>query len=210
MQSALPTQPSPAGQPVGHPPPQSTPVSVPFWIPSVQLGAWQTKPTHTPLSQSVASLQPPSVAQGTHAGPPQSTSVSEPSLTPSVQVRASQRLLKQVPFPHCDARRHPTHCPAWLHTAPPSMSHGMPSGPGAFPGAPSKQVSTVQGLPSSRTLVSSSTTFTFPAPSQISLWQSPGTWWWVGVPSAASFGAQKPPTQARVLHTVSSPGQSKA
>src|SRR6202522_1987588 len=109
MQSALPAQPSPAGQPTGHPPPQSTPVSVPFWIPSVQVGAWQVRgePPHTPLAQSLATSQSVPVAQGAHAGPPQSTPVSAPSFTPSVQVRGTQRLSKQVIAPHCDARRQP-------------------------------------------------------------------------------------------------------
>ena len=51
-QSELAKQPCPTGQ-AGHtPPPQSTPVSLPFFTPSVQVGAAQTPFVQTTLTQS--------------------------------------------------------------------------------------------------------------------------------------------------------------
>jgi hypothetical protein len=53
----------PAAQP-GHEPPQSTPVSVPFFCESVQDAAWHTLLVQIFVAQSVATVQPPPAAQG--------------------------------------------------------------------------------------------------------------------------------------------------
>ena len=44
--------------PGSYAPPQSTSVSLPFFTPSLQVGAWQMPPVHTPLVQSPATAQP--------------------------------------------------------------------------------------------------------------------------------------------------------
>ena len=95
--------------------PQSTSVSGPFLIPSVQVGAWQSPPMQLPLWQSVPSAQ---VLLGAQAGqpdpaPPQSTSVSLPFWTLSVQVRAAHapaaqtRLAQSPPTLHFWAAAQP-------------------------------------------------------------------------------------------------------
>src|SRR5207253_2195365 len=70
-------------------PPQSTPVSVPFLTPSLQVGAWHVT-LQTPFWQSLAAPQATPVPQvlpsPTQSTPPQSTPVSLPFLTPSLQV----------------------------------------------------------------------------------------------------------------------------
>jgi hypothetical protein len=66
-------------------PPQSTPVSLPFMMPSKQLGAAQAFPTQFPDRQSAATAHISPFPQAGHP-PPQSTSVSVPSFTLSVQV----------------------------------------------------------------------------------------------------------------------------
>ena len=74
---------------VGAPPPQSTSVSVPFLIPSLFVGGWQTPPVHATLLQSLVTAQLLPVSQrGAFVGapPPQSTSVSVPFLIPSLFV----------------------------------------------------------------------------------------------------------------------------
>src|ERR1700679_4058512 len=84
-QSELPAQRSPPGQPGHVEPPQSTSVSVPFWIMSLHVAAMQTPFVHEKLWQSVGPAQ--CLPRG-HCGqsPPQSTSVSTPFLMPSVHV----------------------------------------------------------------------------------------------------------------------------
>ena len=69
-------------------PPQSMSVSLPFFTPSLQVGAWQVPPEQTPLVQSAATLQPFPAVQALQVLPPQSMSVSSWFCTPSVQVGA--------------------------------------------------------------------------------------------------------------------------
>jgi hypothetical protein len=69
-------------------PPQSMPVSVPFFTPSEQRGTWHTPPVHTPLVQSPANAQVTPLAHGEQLPPPQSTPVSVPFFTPSVHTGA--------------------------------------------------------------------------------------------------------------------------
>ncbi len=57
-QSPLPLQVRPLTHLVHVAPPQSTSDSVPFLTRSVQVGAWQTLPVHTPLTQSLPPMQP--------------------------------------------------------------------------------------------------------------------------------------------------------
>jgi hypothetical protein len=58
-------------------PPQSTSLSLPLWMTSLQAGAWHTAAVQTPLVQSLAVRQALPFAQGEHTPPPQSISVSE-------------------------------------------------------------------------------------------------------------------------------------
>jgi hypothetical protein len=58
---------------------------VPFWIPSLQLGASQIIAVHTLLAQSVGAAHAPPAGQPAQSGPPQSWSDSPPFLTPSLQ-----------------------------------------------------------------------------------------------------------------------------
>jgi hypothetical protein len=97
LQSALPAQPVPSAHGPQVPPPQSTPLSAPFLIPSLQAAAWQSPPTHTPLVQSLAALHAPPTAQGAQAGPPQSTPVSAPLRTLSLHAAGAQIPLRQTP-----------------------------------------------------------------------------------------------------------------
>ncbi len=65
-------------------PPQSFAVSVPFLMPSLQVGAMHTPAVHLALAQSVATTQTLPVSQvGQPSPPPQSTSVSSPFCSPS-------------------------------------------------------------------------------------------------------------------------------
>src|SRR5262245_31640821 len=79
---------------LGQPPlpPQSTSVSAPFLIRSLQVTFWHTLLVHTPEAQSRGSAQPSPSAQAGQVAPPQSTSVSSPSLTLLLQVKAWQTL----------------------------------------------------------------------------------------------------------------------
>jgi len=78
--------------------PQSIVGSLPFFTPSVQLGAWHrwAVAEHTRLVQSLGSVQPLLSAHGLLQAEPQSTSVSLPFLTLSVQLVAWQTLLEQL------------------------------------------------------------------------------------------------------------------
>src|SRR5260221_533662 len=91
----------PAGH-AGHvPPPQSTSVSLPFFMPSVQLGAgmgWQTPPLQKFEPQSPLPVHLPPLPHFPHAHPPQSTSVSMPFFTPSEQVGAWHTPFVQTPL----------------------------------------------------------------------------------------------------------------
>ena len=81
-----------------HVEPQSTVGSLPFFTPSVQLGAWQVwvAARHTWLVQSLASAQPLLSAHGLLQLDPQSTSVSLPFFTPSLQLVAWHVPLEQL------------------------------------------------------------------------------------------------------------------
>jgi hypothetical protein len=78
----------PTLQPGHEGPPQSTPVSEPFFTPSVQLAWAQVPELQTAVTQSLGAAQESPGAQAPHAEPPQSTSVSAPFRTPSVQAGA--------------------------------------------------------------------------------------------------------------------------
>jgi len=77
-------------------PPQSTSVSLPFFFPSLQVGAAQLPEVHTWEVQSEAAEQDLPVAQGLHEEPPQSVSVSSPFFTPSVQIGLEHTLAAQA------------------------------------------------------------------------------------------------------------------
>ncbi len=98
-QSALTPQVLPLAHLAAHVPPQSTSLSLPFLIPSVQVGsAVQIPATQLVLVQSVPARQVLPLAQSAAQLPPQSTSVSVPFFTPSVQVGAggAQRPAEQL------------------------------------------------------------------------------------------------------------------
>jgi hypothetical protein len=87
------------------PPPQSFPVSAPFFTPSVQVGTWQTLPMHTPEAQSAPTPHGPSSGQPAH-DPPQSTPVSNPFFAWSVQLGAWQKPSVQMPDAQSDPVLH--------------------------------------------------------------------------------------------------------
>ena len=97
--SVLVLQPWPAGHLFGQEPPQSTPVSIPFFIPSVQLdGVTQTPFWHVkPVWQSLFVEQPLPDEHLFGQEPPQSIPVSVPSLTPLAQLVGG---VPQTPFVH--------------------------------------------------------------------------------------------------------------
>jgi hypothetical protein len=84
-----------------HEPPQSTSVSVPSFVPLVQLAVWHLPLVQLPERQSAATEQPAPTAHlfVVLQEPPQSTSVSEPFLTVSLHAAALQTLveLSQTP-----------------------------------------------------------------------------------------------------------------
>ena len=95
---------------------------------------------------------------------------------------------EQVRVPHSEsvpgqsaAFRHPTHCPVELHTSP--MPQLAPAGPAGFDGTPLVQTSLVHGFLSSGTSRSSICDARAPLPSQLFVWQSPGTCAEVAVPA---------------------------
>ncbi len=98
-------------------PPQSTPVSSPFFRPSVQLGAAQRPESQPPLRQSVGAAHVADSAQPPHA-PPQSTSDSSPPFTPSRQDDTTQTRFAQRAVAQSSLVR---------HAAP--FAHGAQSGP---------------------------------------------------------------------------------
>jgi hypothetical protein len=80
-------------------PPQSVSVSDPFFTPSVQIGATQVVPLHTPLAQSLAIVHPPPVPHRAHVeAPPQSMPDSEPFFTMSVQLGARHVFVVHTPL----------------------------------------------------------------------------------------------------------------
>ena len=64
--------------------------------------------------------------------------------------------------------------------------------------------------PSSGRSAPSTGATTFPAPSHVFVWQSPGVCAAVGVPAAALATPQTPLVHVRAAHSVSTPGQSAA
>jgi hypothetical protein len=101
VQSVTTPQVFPASQAGQALPPQSMSASLPFLMPSVQLGAWQRPPMQLALAQSAPRTQ---ALPGPHAGqpepvPPQSTSLSVPFFTVSAQVRATHRVAVQTRLP---------------------------------------------------------------------------------------------------------------
>jgi hypothetical protein len=80
-------------------PPQSTPVSAPFFTPSMHVGARQVFAVHTPLWQSVGTPHGELLGHLPQSGPPQSTAVSLPSFIESLQSAAHDPQLIVVPHP---------------------------------------------------------------------------------------------------------------
>jgi hypothetical protein len=76
-------------------PPQSTPVSAPFFVASSHVGAAQAFRWHTSVVQSVFAAH---AAPGKHGEqtPPQSTSVSEPFFQPSLHEGAAHAPLEHT------------------------------------------------------------------------------------------------------------------
>jgi hypothetical protein len=98
-QSLAELQPRPTPQLAPQDPPQSVSLSLPFWIPSEQVGpegVWQVPPEQRPLAQSLPELQPCPLPQLAPQEPPQSTAVSLPFLIPSEHVGPDGAW--QVPF----------------------------------------------------------------------------------------------------------------
>jgi hypothetical protein len=89
LQSLFVEQALPAAHGPQATPPQSASVSAPLRTPSVQLGARQMPPAHTPLVQSALPTHCEPAAHGLQP-PPQSTSVSAPFFTESEQLDALQ------------------------------------------------------------------------------------------------------------------------
>jgi hypothetical protein len=77
-------------------------------------------------------------------------------------------------------------------------------------GAPEVHASSVHALPSTGTSVSSTTAVTAPEPSHTFLRQSPGVWAVVVEPDGLCDHPHVPETHARLLQSVSAPGQSAA
>jgi hypothetical protein len=91
-------------------PPQSTSVSVEFWIPSLQVGASATHVmlawSQLPFTQSVEAVQVwPSAHLGHIVEPPQSTPVSPPFLAPSLHVGNAQTPPAHTPLKQSRATR---------------------------------------------------------------------------------------------------------
>jgi hypothetical protein len=126
------TQPWPGPHRAHVLPPQSVPVSLPFFTPSVQLGATHLFAVHTWLEQSELPLQPCPVPQVGH-DPPQSVPVSEPFFTVSVQVGARHVPLVHTPLeqslapPHVEPSAHGLPGHAAPQSRPPSLPFFTPS-----------------------------------------------------------------------------------
>src|SRR6185369_16795331 len=90
-----------------HEPPQSTPASLPFWMPSLHVGTWQWPSTQTWLVQSLPTLHARPLLHCGHVPPPQSTSVSAPFFTKSLQVAAWQTFEMQTPLTQSPASLQP-------------------------------------------------------------------------------------------------------
>jgi hypothetical protein len=110
-----------------HGPPQSMPVSVPFFTVSVQLGAVQRLiAEQAPLAQSTPVLQPPPSAHLFGQEPPQSTPVSEPFWRLSVHDGAWQVPLHTASTQSAGTE-HPFPSAHWGQLPPQSTSVSSPS-----------------------------------------------------------------------------------
>ena len=73
------------------------PVSLPFFMPSEHVGAWQTPAQQTALVQSDALRHPSPTAHRGHDGAPQSVPVSVSLYTPSKQLGTWHVPMEQTP-----------------------------------------------------------------------------------------------------------------
>jgi hypothetical protein len=155
---------APPGQRLAHvagSPPQSTPVSLPFRIPSLQESVLPQPsdgaPQVAPTSAQVFGVQP----QRSGVPPP-------PQVCGAVQSAFDWQ-------PQSPAAVH------WYALAGP---HAVPGVFGVYVGTPATHVSTVHSFPSFGRSVSSATVRVPPAPSQTTFLQSPATWVAAAVPEA--------------------------
>src|SRR5262245_40995782 len=90
----------------------------------------------------------------------------------------------------------PTHAPLPLQTSP--LPHGVVAGNGGFDGTPALHRSSVHGLPSTGTSLSSSTVSIAPAPSHWSILQSPALCAVTGTPAVTNDVPHCPATHVAV------------
>jgi hypothetical protein len=161
-------------------PPQSTSVSicvavpVPFFTPSLQVGAAHVVPLQTPLWQSLPIVQPPPVPQRAHVdAPPQSTPDSEPFFTVSVQLGARQVFVVQTPLTQSVPAAHAPLVAQRGHAFGPPQSMSV-SVPFLTPSKPPVHLGTWQTPPVQTPLVQSEATMHalpsahfFPCPTQM-------------------------------------------
>jgi hypothetical protein len=119
-QSGSPPHTSPSPQPM-HPPPQSTSVSAPFFLPSPHDGGVHTSFAHTSLTQSASPTQPSLSSHGPHP-PPQSTSVSSPFFAPSEQLGSVHSPMMQLSVAQSIGVLHTSPSPHAAHTVPPQST----------------------------------------------------------------------------------------
>jgi hypothetical protein len=118
-QSSAFRQPIPPGQAGQVAPPQSTPVSSLFMIPSSQLDSAQAPSTHSPLRQSVPAVQALPPPHPSQVGPPQSSAVSSPFWIPSEQLGMRQNIARQTLLWQSVGRMHPRPASQAGHASPP-------------------------------------------------------------------------------------------
>jgi hypothetical protein len=167
-------------------PPQSTSVSISFWTPSVQVGAWHVPPLHTPSTQSAFTLQMRPSAHAAHVPPPQSVSVSLPSLTPSM---------------HDDG----THLPLPSQALPPWSLHTVPLTASFAPQAFAVHVAVTHVVPRDGQSPGALQPTQWPLASQTEPPSSAHE-----APTAAFFAPHTFPRQVAIKHLVMSAGQSVA
>lgn len=146
-----------------HDPPQSTSVSLPFRIPSEQVGAEHLEAAagQIPLAQSAARAQVLPVPHGGQL-PPQSRSVSAPFLTRSSQLGWAHTPLVHTPLAQSAPMRHPPPPGQRTGQAPPqSRSVSLPFG------TPSPQVAARHSAPvHTRLAQSAETAHPLPSPQE--------------------------------------------
>lgn len=196
LAQSLPAWHRPPTSHAGHSPPQSTSVSVPFGMASVQLGTAHDPSSQTPLSQSAAREQDaPEPQRGQF--PPQSTSVSSPLRSPSRQWAGAQ-----TPGSEGRARwQTPLRQSAWASQPRPSWQPGHPPPQSTEVSAPFRTVSVQEGAaqtPPSQTPLTQSSARVQPSasgqgahgpPQSIPVSASPGR------PSPQAAGRQRPSWQ---------------